>query len=55
MRKILKKFVKSALARRHQVVIPTMQNFGRPRCLDVLQSEYTNEYVRLSQLELAMR
>jgi O-methyltransferase len=31
-----------------------MANLGRPRCLDVLQAEYTNEYVRLSQLELAI-
>lgn len=54
MRKLVKKFVKWAFARRHQVVITTMQNLGRPQCLDVLRTDYTNEYVRLSQLDLAI-
>jgi O-methyltransferase len=31
-----------------------MQRLGRPRYLDVFRSEYTNDYVRLSQLDLAI-
>lgn len=54
MKKALIKFVKAVLARRQRALISTMVNLGRPRCLDVLQSEYTNEYVRLSQLELVI-
>jgi len=48
------KFVKSYLARRNRVLISSMVKLGRPRHLDVMQTEYTNEYVRLSQLDLAI-
>jgi O-methyltransferase len=54
LRKTVKNFVKSALAKRNQVVIPTMKDLGRKRYFDVLKTEYTNEYVRLSQLDLAI-
>lgn len=36
------------------MLIPTMMHLGRPRYINVMQSEYTNEYVRLSQLDLAI-
>lgn len=49
-----KKFAKSFLAGRGQVVVSTMKDLGRPRHLDVLRGEYTNEYLRLSQLDLAI-
>jgi len=54
MLRMLKKFVKSALAKRQRVLIYSMVNLGRPRYLDVSQAEYSNEYVRLSQLDLAI-
>jgi O-methyltransferase len=54
MKKLLKKILKSELAKRKQVVVPMMHTLGRPRCVDVSQSDYTNEYVRLSQLDLAI-
>jgi O-methyltransferase len=54
MRRLIVRLVKSALARRNRVLIPAMENLGRPRYFSVLQSEYTNEYVRLSQLDLAV-
>jgi len=54
VKKMLKKLLKAELAKREQVVVPIMHKLGRPRCVDVTQSEYTNEYVRLSQLDLAI-
>jgi O-methyltransferase len=50
----LKRLVQSALAKQKKVLAPTMLNLGRKRYLDVLQSEFTNEYIRLSQLDLAI-
>lgn len=50
----LKRLVQSALAKQKKVLAPTMINLGRTRHVDVLQSEYTNEYIRLSQLDLAI-
>src|ERR1700722_12809495 len=50
----LKRLVQSALAKQKKVLAPTMVNLGRKRYLDVLQSEFTNEYIRLSQLDLAI-
>ena len=54
MNRALMRIVKYALARRNRALIVTMPNLGRPRHIDVMQSEYTNEYVRLSQLDLAI-
>lgn len=54
MRKMLVKFARAYLAKRNRVLISTMANLGRPRLLNVMQAEYTNEYVRLSQLDLAV-
>jgi O-methyltransferase len=49
-----KRVLKSFLAKRNQVVVSTIKDLGRPRHLDVLRGEYTNEYLRLSQLDLAI-
>ena len=54
MRRTLLKLVRTFLGRRNRALIPTMLHLGRPRYIDVMQSEYTNEYVRLSQLDLAI-
>jgi O-methyltransferase len=54
LQKALKRALKSALARRNQVVVSTIKDLGRSRHLDVLRGEFTNEYLRLSQLDLAI-
>lgn len=54
IRKIVVKFVRRVLARRNRALVVTMTNLGRARYINVMQSEYTNEYVRLSQLDLAI-
>jgi O-methyltransferase len=46
--------VKSYMANKKIVAIPLIASLGRPRHLDVMQVAYTNEYVRLSQLDLAI-
>jgi O-methyltransferase len=50
----IKALMKSMLAKRKKVLIHTMEGLGRPRHFDTLRSEYTNDHIRLSQLELAI-
>lgn len=54
IKRTLKKILKSSLAKRNKVIIQTMENLGRSRHLNVGEAHYTNEYVRLSQLDLAI-
>lgn len=40
------------LNKRNRTLIATMPNLGRARHIDVFENVYTNEYIRLSTLEL---
>lgn len=54
MRKYIIRAVRSFLSKRNKALISCMEALGRPRYVDVMQNIYTNEYVRLSQLDLAI-
>jgi O-methyltransferase len=53
IRRLAAKILRQQLAKRSRAIIPTMVGIGRRRRIDVHEAHYTNEYVRLSQLELA--
>lgn len=53
-RRYLVEAARRVLAQRDRVIVPTMVNLGRERHLDVMRSRYTNEYIRLSHLDLAV-
>lgn len=53
-RRYLVDALRRALAKRDRVIVPTMVNLGRERHIDVMRPRYTNEYIRLSHLDLAV-
>ena len=51
IRSIAAKAVKSWLHKNEREIVPTMNNLGRARHVDVHSTSYTNEYIRLSSFD----
>lgn len=45
-------FIRSVLKRKQRAIVTTMPYLDRERKIDVFENQYTNEYIRLSTLEL---
>jgi O-methyltransferase len=53
-RALAAKTAKSWLHKNARELVPTMDNLGRPRHVDVHATSYTNEYIRLSSFDLVV-